>query len=116
MCTRTANSCRASSHLVLQEARKQLPALYDQLRVEFERRHSLKMPYKECVGAIVGMGLSKAGLTKDAAMVYLEVLMAAAPDWISTRQEGSAKNVCIARMCTGVRRQLEEVSHGYSTV
>lgn len=90
--------------------------MYDQLRVEFERRHSLKMPYKECVGAIVDMGLSKAGLTRDVAAVYLEVLIAAVPNWISAHQEGSSKSVCIARMCTGVRRQLEEVSHGYSAV
>lgn len=93
-----------------------MPAMYEQLRGEFERRHSLKMSYKECVGAVVGMGLSKGGLGSDAAEVYLDVLMEAVPDWIGTRGDGSSKSVCIARMCTGVRRRLEEVAHGYTSV
>lgn len=102
--------------MALQEARKHLPAMYDQLRVEFERRHSLKMPHNECVEAILDMGLTKSGLARDAAEVYLDVLMAAVPTWISTRGTGGARSVCIARMCTGVRRRLEEVSHGYTAV
>eukprot|EP00892_Ulva_mutabilis_P000438 jgi/Ulvmu1/10395/UM061_0079.1 len=101
---------------IRKEARKQLPAMYDQLRAEFERRHSLKMPYEECVEMISDMGLTKAGLAKDAAGVYLQVLAAAVPDWLSIKAHDSLKSVCIARMCTGVRRRLEDVAHGYADV
>jgi len=90
--------------------------MYDQLRAEFERQHSLKMPYTECVTTIMAMGLTKAGLAREAAEVYLEVLAAAVPDWLSVSTQGNAKHVCIARMCTGVRRRLEDVAHGYTVV
>jgi hypothetical protein len=75
------------------------------------------MPYDECISAVLKMNLSTAGLSRLEAEVHLDVLAAAAPAWISLHRKGpKPAQVRIARLCTGVRQELEDIAYGYAPV
>ena len=79
------------------------------------------MPYAECVDAVLAMHLAQEGMSAAEAEVHLRLLERAAPDWLeigdaAAGKSGRQRTVTIGKMCTGVRRRLEDVAHGYAHV
>jgi hypothetical protein len=88
-----------------------LPALFNQLRAEFEHRRSLAMPWEEAVSATLEMGLAPEGMSRGDAGVYLRTLAAAAPEWMTLEpHSGPLAQVRVARMCTGVWERLVQAA------
>lgn len=93
-----------------------LPAVYDVIRATFQKHQSLGIPYNDCVTAIHDAGLHNKSMSSDAAAVFLDCLVTAAPEWVSVQKEADgdtvSQKVCISRMCTGVRQKLERMAVG----
>lgn len=77
------------------------------------------MPYGECLDAVLAMHLAPEGMSSAEAEVHLRLLERAAPDWLEIGDNAGKGGECmvtIGRMCTGVRRRLDDVAHGYAHV
>jgi hypothetical protein len=98
----------------MQDAKRALPVTYDVIRAAFQKHQSLGLPYETCVSAIHDAGLHNKSMSSDAASVFLDCLVAAAPEWVAVQQAASGdtakKIVSISRMCTGVRQELEQIA------
>lgn len=98
----------------MQDAKRELPATYDVIRATFQKHQSLGIPYEACVTAIHDAGLHTSSMSSDAAAVFLDCLVTAVPEWVTVQKETDGETaswqVCISRMCTGVRQKLERMA------